>query len=117
MERGRRSTETVRLDSGLPPAAASPTRPRTSPRPNRGGRASAYRLFGGFCDEPSSSPPEAHSPNAATLAPTRRGGQDRLEPKPGRSRGADREFVACDHLRDSFWRKTPSVKRLVLRVI
>src|SRR4029453_5441342 len=54
MERGRRSTETVRLDSGLPPAAASPTRPRTSPRPNRGGRAAAYRLFGGFCDEPSS---------------------------------------------------------------
>src|SRR5262245_1882508 len=62
MEGGRRSTETVQLDSGLPPAAASPTRPRTSPRPNRGGRAAAYRLFGGFCDEPSSSPPGSAQP-------------------------------------------------------
>ena len=83
MGRGRRSAETVLLDSGLPPAAASPTRPRTSPRPNRGGRAAAHRPFRGFPDEPSSlRPPETHGPNAATLAPTQRGGQDRLEPKP-----------------------------------
>src|SRR5213594_1975391 len=77
MGRGRRSTGTARLGSGPQPAAASPTRPRTSPRPSRGGRAAAYRLLRGFPDASSSSClPRPPGPNpAATVAPTQRGGQ------------------------------------------
>src|SRR3989442_9313199 len=55
MGRDRRSTETARLGSGPQPGAVSPTRPRTSRRPSRGGRGAAvHRVPCGFPDASSS---------------------------------------------------------------